>query len=105
MKTLKRKIIENNLIPCSAGFKTDTHIDNSMSINTNPLPKKACALRHTPTKKVVGYEKSRSFTRPVKVLASQQAEAKKIIAQKLFSPCQRNRASPMQRFPPLLFCH
>ena len=44
MKTLKRKIIENNLIPCSAGFKTDTHIDNSMSINTNPLPKKAIKI-------------------------------------------------------------
>mgnify|MGYP006273552223 CR=1 FL=1 len=48
MKSLKRHIIENSLIPHSAGFKTDKHMNGSLSINSNPLPKdaKKICFRH-----------------------------------------------------------
>lgn len=45
MKTLKKKKIENIYIPNSAGYKTDHHSNNSLSINTNPLPDEATQIK------------------------------------------------------------
>jgi hypothetical protein len=45
MKKLKKKKIENIYIPDSAGYKTDQHFNNSLSINTNPLPDKATQIK------------------------------------------------------------